>query len=293
MAHALVIASASAAGWPPFAQKLAKGSCIFLLQWGNAGRIHPVLYSAGVGVLLALFVAGLVVLLAGSFKISASKAPKLVFSSAWILFYLVGQTVCVFLAGLIHPAAAMDNFAAGGLVGSLPVLVALLAFQRQPWGAPFHLPLSLPWKQVGLAAAGFFLVMAVNASYVVVYALLAGHPPAPERSLQMVEEMMRSHPALTFVFAVLIGPLVEETLFRGLLFGSLEKHLQWRTIPVTAVVFGAFHLDLVYFFPVTVLGLLLGWARWKSGSIWLSVILHTFINGLAVFVLWLKLKVGL
>jgi uncharacterized protein len=264
-----------------------------LSRFEKARGIYPVLFSVGAGALLAMFAAGLSVLLTKSFKIGAADAPGLLFSSAWLLFYMVGQTACMFLVGLIHPASDMGNFSTGAMLGSVPVLVALaFAFRRQPWGGPFAWPSSLPGKQLGLAAAGFFLVMAVNVLYVTVYTILAGHPPAPERSLHIVEGMMRSHPAPTCAFVVLIGPVVEETLFRGLLFGSLQKHLRLWTIPVTAVVFGAFHLDAVYFFPVTVLGLLLAWFRWKSGSIWLPAILHMMINGLAVSVLWLKLQIG-
>ena len=150
----------------------------------------------------------------------------------------------------------------------------------------------MPWKPVALLAAGLLLALPFNGLYAAAYTFQTGHPPALERSVHIIQAMMRSHPVLTVAFASLIGPMAEETLFRGLLFGSLEKRLGLWTIPVTAVVFGAFHLDLVYFIPLTVIGILLGWARWKSGSIWLPVMLHVLINGLALSVLWHKLKAG-
>ena len=264
-----------------------------LSQYEKALDIYPACFSVGIIVLLSVSALGVTVLLRKSFKLGEVGAPGIVFSIAWLLLYPEIQVTGIFLAGLARPSSEMWNFAAGAIFGAAPVLVALsFAFRRQPWGGPFTMPSSLPWKLVALGAAGLVLVLLINGVYEMGYSVLTGHPLAQARNLLLLKGMMHSNPVLTVALIVLIGPVVEETLFRGLLYGSLEKKLRRWSIPVTAVIFGAYHLDPAYFVPITVIGFLLGWARWKSGSIWLPAILHTTINGLSTCLFWQDLVGG-
>jgi tetratricopeptide (TPR) repeat protein/membrane protease YdiL (CAAX protease family) len=256
---------------------------LYLKQFDKAREVFPLLFVVAVGVLPILFVIGTAVLLFLSFKVTPAPAPRILFSSAWILLYLTAQTLGILTLGI----------SGGVLFGAAPILVALIAFRRQPWGAPFAFPRTFPWKKLGWVALGLFLIMPVNGLYVVIYTYLAGHQPEAERSLQILSGMVRLHPALTLLFVAGVGPVAEEILFRGLLFASLERRLGLWTIPATALIFGAFHLDLAYLVPLTMIGILLGWARWKYGTIWLPAVLHMMINGLAMSVWLIKLNAGL
>lgn len=97
--------------------------------------------------------------------------------------------------------------------------------------------------------------------------------------------------------AVLVGPLVEEVLFRGALLARL-RHLMgdgWA-IGVSGVVFGAVHLPdlgwLWYAVPNLVLvGIFCAWLRVRSGSIWPSYVAHAANNGLAVMA-WFSASAG-
>lgn len=88
--------------------------------------------------------------------------------------------------------------------------------------------------------------------------------------------------------AVLVGPLVEEVLFRGALLARLRVRLGdgWA-IAITSVIFGAVHLPdlgwLWYAVPNLILvGVFCGWLRVRSGSIWPAYVAHAANNGLAV-----------
>jgi sodium transport system permease protein len=84
------------------------------------------------------------------------------------------------------------------------------------------------------------------------------------------------------VFAILPG-ICEETLFRGFVLRGLLRRLSpGRAILWTAVLFGAFHFDLYRLFPTTVLGLILGWVAWTTGSLWPAMVLHAANNTIAV-----------
>ncbi len=84
------------------------------------------------------------------------------------------------------------------------------------------------------------------------------------------------------VFAILPG-ICEEILFRGfVLRGLLRRLTPGRAILWTAILFGAFHFDLYRLLPTTVLGLLLGWVAWTTGSLWPAMVLHAANNTIAV-----------
>jgi membrane protease YdiL (CAAX protease family) len=90
------------------------------------------------------------------------------------------------------------------------------------------------------------------------------------------------------LLVVSMGPLVEELLFRGVLLSSLTRHVGsgWA-IALTAAIFACVHLPdlsfLWYALPnLALLGLVLGWLRVQSGSIWPAVLAHGVNNLLAV-----------
>ncbi|WP_114239176.1 CPBP family intramembrane glutamic endopeptidase [Dyella sp. C9] len=96
------------------------------------------------------------------------------------------------------------------------------------------------------------------------------------------------------LLVVTLGPLVEELLFRGGLLSAIARHVGngWA-IAITAVRCACVHLPdlsiLWYALPnLALLGLLLGWLRVQSGSIWPAVLAHGMNNLLAV-VSWFML----
>jgi len=89
--------------------------------------------------------------------------------------------------------------------------------------------------------------------------------------------------SITVLVVVLLGPLVEELILRGVVLGALERRLsRWWAIGLSAVMFAALHGSLWSFVPMTVLGLALG--RMASGrrSLWPAIILHVSYNAVIV-----------
>lgn len=91
---------------------------------------------------------------------------------------------------------------------------------------------------------------------------------------------------LRVVAVCMLGPAAEELLFRGLLFRRLCDHLPVAAvIAVTAVSWALLHWS--YSWPVigviVVDGLLLGLARWRTGSIAPPIIMHALYNFYAIW----------
>jgi len=83
------------------------------------------------------------------------------------------------------------------------------------------------------------------------------------------------------VTAIVLAPLFEEILFRGVLLPVAGRHLGGvQAVVVSAAVFAAAHLSLGELVPLFVLALGLGWLRWSSGRLLPCVLLHALWNAL-------------
>jgi len=97
------------------------------------------------------------------------------------------------------------------------------------------------------------------------------------------------------LLVISIGPMVEELLFRGVLLSAISRYTgNGGAIVLSALLFACVHLPdlsfLWYALPnLALLGLILGWLRVQSGSIWPAVVAHGMNNLLAV-VSWFMLS---
>jgi len=83
------------------------------------------------------------------------------------------------------------------------------------------------------------------------------------------------------ITAMVLAPLFEETLFRGVLLPVLAQRYGglWGVV-ISALVFGIAHLSLGELPALFVLGLGLGWLRLQSGRLGPSVLMHGLWNAL-------------
>lgn len=87
-----------------------------------------------------------------------------------------------------------------------------------------------------------------------------------------------------FVVVAFLAPVVEELTYRGLGFTLLAGYGSWVAILVTGVLFGLAH-GLIAGLPVlTVFGIVVGWLRSRTASVYPPMILHGVFNGTALLV---------
>lgn len=80
---------------------------------------------------------------------------------------------------------------------------------------------------------------------------------------------------------VIVAPVVEEIIFRGLIMTRLSRAMPgWLAILLSAAVFGACHGDPVWFGYAFPMGVVLGLMDWKAGSIWPSILGHVTFNAI-------------
>lgn len=160
------------------------------------------------------------------------------------------------------------------LLGALYLLVA------RRYGRPFWRSLGWtfefrwPWTY---AVAG--PVMAISLG------VLGGALHTPEHSA--IEDLVTGRMSLivVVVFAVLIGPVFEELVFRGFLFPLLARTLgAWPGIIATAVPFALLHVTTYGWtwqalLIVGLAGIVFGYVRYRTGSTAASAMIHVGYNG--------------
>ncbi|WP_437814857.1 ABC transporter permease subunit/CPBP intramembrane protease [Sorangium sp. So ce1078] len=115
--------------------------------------------------------------------------------------------------------------------------------------------------------------------------------PAPEPFARELSELvlLGGQPYLVVVLLVAVTPAVcEELLFRGLVYSGLRRAGPAVAIGVSALLFGLAHGSVYRLLPTFSLGLALGYARHRTGSVLPGALLHALNNGLAVSLLYFK-----
>ena len=264
--------------------------CCYLLssQYEKAYRLYPVIFTLGGGALLLSYLAGLTTLLRSSFRISNDLAPRLGFSLGWLVVFFQGQVALIFCLALLSWVRISENLLFAITLSGIPVMIAAAyGFTRQPWGAPFSWPLRFGTVKVfALSLVGLALALVSGSGIAHGIERLFHWPPTIQQAIPLVKYALKANPVAAFSAIVLVAPIVEEILFRGLIYGALEKRLRVSgAIVVSSLLFALVHLQVVYFIPIFCLGLVLGWARSKTNSLGLPILIHVLNNGVALIVM--------
>jgi len=85
-----------------------------------------------------------------------------------------------------------------------------------------------------------------------------------------------------FAAAIVIAPAGEEAMFRGFLFRGWVRSPRsvWPAIVVISILWAMLHIqyDWTGVLQIFIVGLFLGWMRWRSGSLVLTFLLHALFN---------------
>jgi uncharacterized protein len=136
------------------------------------------------------------------------------------------------------------------------------------------------WRAVGMAA-GAVVVILIGA-----YVALSLSGAGDEQNLtpEDWDPSRAGAYAASFVAVVLIGPLVEELLYRGAGLAFLEPYGQRVAVAVTAVLFGLGHGLLLSLGAFIWFGLVVAVVRLRTRSLYPAVLVHSTFNALGMIV---------
>lgn len=107
-------------------------------------------------------------------------------------------------------------------------------------------------------------------------------PSVMEKYLRLLETMDIGNSVLTLVVTVLLAPVGEELIFRGVIMGYAKRLMPFFVANfLQAVLFGVYHMNLVQGTYAFLMGLLFGYLVKKCDSLLASISVHFIINGSA------------
>ncbi len=212
---------------------------------------------------------------------------------------VLSRLVVEFRGGPVTDLLAEQGLATVALFGVFPLVAARLGHVRPLTGFRLAAP------GVSACLAGLVLGLCLWPLVHELELLLraAGLTTLGEEQLkafrQFLEELRTAPVALVVFVLGVLTPVLEELFFRGYLFGALLAARGPRTaVLVSAFLFGLFHLltgggiAVEKLIASTLLGVVLGWLCWKSGSVVPGVLLHATHNSvltlLGLYEPWLQ-----
>jgi membrane protease YdiL (CAAX protease family) len=231
---------------------------------------------------------------------------KFVGTSLWGLLIFaamfLGQFAVVIWLVLRQPGpfelSSLPDLVSGGVTISASVITGLPAVLLAIWvatrlsGVPFADYLGLRWTSWKNALAGLLALIVLVTGWDLVSRALGR-----EVTAGFMVEVLKSAQAdnalwLLIVAFCIAAPVTEEFFARGFLYrGWSETFLRpTGAIVLSSLVWTAMHLQYDWFFfaEIMSIGLLFGYLRYRTGSTWLTVVLHG-LNNLAATIqtMWL------
>ena len=148
-----------------------------------------------------------------------------------------------------------------------------------------------PGTLVGTVLAGFVLYFCSN--YLLNAGISSCFPDFFNVNDSTIAGMYSDHPFLIALGVVVLAPVAEECLFRGLLFVPVVRKNRTAAFVLSTLAFCAIHVaGYVGLYPAATLavcflqyipaGLCLCWACYRSGSLFAPILIHAAINLVSV-----------
>lgn len=154
------------------------------------------------------------------------------------------------------------------------------------------LALGAPLRVLANAMGGYLLYN--MAASLVSQLILSMYPDFYNVNDNFISQMLADEFGIIFVGTVLLVPITEEILYRGLLFGSLYNRSRILAYGISTLLFAVLHvysyigtyspiqllLCLLEYIPA---GIILGWIYARTDTLWTSILIHMAVNAIAVF----------
>ncbi|MBO5317101.1 MAG: CPBP family intramembrane metalloprotease [Oscillospiraceae bacterium] len=154
-----------------------------------------------------------------------------------------------------------------------------------------NVSLAAPWKTISSALLGYAIYMA--GSYFLNILIYTLEPEFFNVNDSNIAQLAEGNFPLTLFGTVILVPVAEELLFRGLLFAGFYNRSRILAYAVTIVLFSLLHvlgyiglyepkmliLSLLQYIPASIA---LAWAYARADSIWAPILLHMTVNAVGM-----------
>ena len=198
-----------------------------------------------------------------------------------ILYYLGYQLGLSAVALVVSKFVPMDPIT----MTSLVMVVSTLAMS---WHLLHHGYVGLKrdnYKSLTPLVLGVSVVFIFSAMYVL--NLLIEQTGLPNTMEDTFLAMSRNPMGILSI--TLLGPMLEELLFRGAIQGELQRQMKpWKAIIVSSLLFGLVHMNPAQIPFAFLLGMLFGWLYYRTGSLLPGLVGHVLNNSVATVNMYLN-----
>lgn len=220
----------------------------------------------------------------------------------WVVLGLILDTI-VQMSILISPAlkgafnipetgwiTGLITFIAELILGAIAIWIMVLVVRRASPKLGFH---RFRKEKANWIWRGYLLIIAVGMATSVLQRLFAGHLATPNNQLEL-EKLAHGGPSrLVFVMTlgVLVAPILEELIFRGVIMNYFFKSSGWWVnVILSGLLFGYFHVvgGTFSFFALLQyagMGVVLAVVYKKTKQIQYSITVHMLNNAVAMLIL--------
>lgn len=167
-------------------------------------------------------------------------------------------------------------------------LIYVLLFMRRYLRAEFDTLLDNKLLSAVSVVTSYFIYTVLAYGALFLLSILLGDIENPNN--EAVENLVTGGRNAMFGVVVIMAPVLEEVLFRGVVFSSLRKKSRVLAYAVSAALFSLYHIwsYTVAYGDITMLlygiqyippAVALAWCYERSGSIWPCIIFHMCVNG--------------
>lgn len=228
------------------------------------------------------------------------KWPTFVFWIAWpiVVFYgvqlVAGFLLQVFLGdrldALIDSAVFQTGVSAVLFVliflgvYLLPIKMLNIKITREDLG----LTGTPTWSDIGLGITGLIVALLLSGTLTAIVANFVEFDLDQAQDLGYDNISQTYQYILAFVSLVVVAPIAEELIFRGVLQSQLRQFGPALAIFVVSIMFGIAHGQWNVAIVTFAMGVVMSFIREKlTGTIWASIILHMLKNAIAFFLLFM------
>lgn len=200
---------------------------------------------------------------------------------------LVGVTA---FRDLLGNRPLIAGMIAGGLIYAVAVIATYIVIVRRGHGSwreiGFRVPPLLPMLLIPLIFVAQMTALIVANGVMV--ALLGEFENPQVAALTDPGGFSWANFAVVFFVGAIVAPIVEELIFRGLLYQWIRKHTGViGAVVASAAIFSAVHVIPILFPALFAIGVVLALAFEWSKSLWVVITLHFLQNALGVSVIFL------
>ncbi len=241
-------------------------------------------------------------------SVAANRAPGVFASLGYILLYILSGPVLLllplFAIKMLSPelfSSFKSSLSPGSIAIGLQAIGALFialflhrSARMRHWSAQDlgfrKVPLRTILKYVALYPVYFVGIAVLAGIAITAVVSLTGWNPTPGADADTSQRrafITGLGIQYALVAVVLLAPVVEEILFRGLLFRSLRQRMGFGpSTAITSVLFGVVHFNPLQAVWAALMSPYLCWIRERTGSIYPSMAVHALWNGFVLLVVF-------